>query len=91
MLDYSCDDLTGASLYGLCHVEDIHIIRKTHEDRKTNAVNSVFLIKTHTAFSFVSSQQGSSYEQLLQTDEQKRRLHMDASMCDINMQHKKLR
>jgi len=32
LLDYSCDDLTGASLYGLCHVEDVHIIRKTHED-----------------------------------------------------------
>ena len=35
LLDYTCDDLTGASLYGLCHVEDVHIIRKTHEDRKT--------------------------------------------------------
>ena len=34
LLDYSCEELTGSSLYRLCHVEDVHIIRKTHEDRE---------------------------------------------------------
>ena len=35
LLDYTADDLTGQSLYALCHGEDVHKMRKTHEDRKT--------------------------------------------------------
>ena len=34
LLDYTADDLTGQSLYALCHGEDVHKMRKTHEDRK---------------------------------------------------------
>ena len=44
LLDYSCDDLTGASLYGLCHVEDVHIIRKTHEDRKMMLIKYFYTV-----------------------------------------------
>jgi len=32
LLDYTADDLTGQSLYALCHGEDVHKMRKTHED-----------------------------------------------------------
>ncbi len=35
LLDYSAEDLTDLSMYGLCHGEDVHKIRKTHEDCKT--------------------------------------------------------
>ena len=38
-------------MYGLCHVEDVHIIRKTHEDRKIlyiktkkSSLNDIFLV-----------------------------------------------
>jgi len=32
LLDYTADDLTGQSLYALCHGEDVHKMKKTHED-----------------------------------------------------------
>eukprot|EP00095_Tigriopus_kingsejongensis_P004497 snap_masked-scaffold1746_size29152-processed-gene-0.3 protein:Tk04497 transcript:snap_masked-scaffold1746_size29152-processed-gene-0.3-mRNA-1 annotation:"protein trachealess" len=32
LLDYTCDDVVGLSMYALCHGEDVHKIRKTHED-----------------------------------------------------------
>lgn len=35
LLDYTAEDLTGVSLYFLCHGEDVHKIRKTHEDCKS--------------------------------------------------------
>ena len=38
LLDYTADDLTGQSLYALCHGEDVHKMRKTHEDRKHHFV-----------------------------------------------------
>ena len=34
MLDYSAEDLTGQSMYAVCHAEDVHKIRTTHIDRK---------------------------------------------------------
>ena len=34
LLDYTADDLTGQSLYALCHGEDVHKMKKTHEDCK---------------------------------------------------------
>ncbi len=34
LLDYNAEDITDVSLYSLCHGEDVHKIRKTHEDRK---------------------------------------------------------
>ena len=34
MLDYSAEDLTGRSLYTLCHGADAHLLRKAHVDRK---------------------------------------------------------
>ena len=36
LLDYTADDLTGQSLYALCHGEDVHKMKKTHEDCKLN-------------------------------------------------------
>lgn len=32
LLDYTADDLTGQSMYALCHGEDVHKMKKTHED-----------------------------------------------------------
>lgn len=34
LLDYTAEELTGQSLYSLCHGEDVHKLRRTHEDRK---------------------------------------------------------
>ena len=34
MLDYSAEELTGRSLYTLCHGADAHLLRKAHVDRK---------------------------------------------------------
>jgi hypothetical protein len=34
LLDYTSEELTGQSLYALCHGEDVHKLRRTHEDRK---------------------------------------------------------
>lgn len=34
LLDYSAEELTGQSMYALCHGEDVHNIRRTHEDCK---------------------------------------------------------
>ena len=34
MLDYSAEDLTGRSLYTLCHGADAYLLRKAHVDRK---------------------------------------------------------
>ena len=34
MLDYTADDLTGRSMYSLCHGSDVDKIRQTHTDRK---------------------------------------------------------
>jgi hypothetical protein len=38
MLDYTADDLTGRSMYSLCHASDIDKIRQTHTDRKYPAL-----------------------------------------------------
>ncbi len=35
-MDYTAEELTGCSLYALCHGEDVHKIRKTHEDCELN-------------------------------------------------------
>ncbi|XP_044581468.1 protein trachealess isoform X3 [Cotesia glomerata] len=32
LLDYTADELTGKSMYGLCHGEDAHRLRKSHVD-----------------------------------------------------------
>lgn len=32
LLDYTADEMTGQSLYNLVHGEDVHKMRKTHED-----------------------------------------------------------
>jgi len=34
LLDYTAEELTGQSLYALCHGEDVHKLRRTHEDCK---------------------------------------------------------
>ena len=34
MLDYSAEELTGRSLYTLCHGADAHLLRKAHVDRE---------------------------------------------------------
>lgn len=34
LLDYTAEELTGMSLYALCHGEDVHKLKSTHEDRK---------------------------------------------------------
>lgn len=43
LLDYSAEDLTDLSMYGLCHGEDVHKIRKTHEDCKTEKTHRILL------------------------------------------------
>jgi hypothetical protein len=35
MLDYTAEDLTGRSMYSLCHASDVDKIRQTHTDRKS--------------------------------------------------------
>jgi len=32
LLDYTADEMTGMSLYSLCHGEDVHKLKNTHED-----------------------------------------------------------
>ena len=34
LLDYTAEDMTGMSLYALCHGEDVHKLKSTHEDCK---------------------------------------------------------
>ena len=34
LLDYTAEEMTGMSLYALCHGEDVHKLKNTHEDRK---------------------------------------------------------
>ena len=34
LLDFAADDLTGRSLYALCHAGDVRLLRKSHTDRK---------------------------------------------------------
>ena len=34
LLDYSADDLTGKSMYSLCHAGDVDKIKQTHVDCK---------------------------------------------------------
>ena len=34
MLDYTAEELTGQSMYALCHGEDVHKLKNTHEDCK---------------------------------------------------------
>lgn len=34
LLDYTAEELTGMSLYALCHGEDVHKLKSTHEDCK---------------------------------------------------------
>lgn len=38
LLDYTADELTGKSLYALCHGEDAKRLRKSHYDRKYDSV-----------------------------------------------------
>lgn len=35
LLEFVAEDLTGRSLYTLCHVEDVRLLRKAHTDCKT--------------------------------------------------------
>ena len=43
LLDYTAEDMTGMSLYALCHGEDVHKLKSTHEDCKCteNPVKSI--------------------------------------------------
>ena len=34
LLDYSAEEMTGMSMYALCHGEDVHKLKSTHEDCK---------------------------------------------------------
>ena len=34
LLDYTAEELTGQSMYALCHGEDVHKLKNTHEDCK---------------------------------------------------------
>ena len=34
LLDYTAEEMTGMSLYALCHGEDVHKLKNTHEDCK---------------------------------------------------------
>ena len=34
LLDYSAEEMTGTSMYTLCHGEDVHKLKSTHEDCK---------------------------------------------------------
>lgn len=34
LLEFVAEDLTGRSLYTLCHVEDVRLLRKAHTDCK---------------------------------------------------------
>ena len=34
LLDYTAEEMTGMSLYALCHGEDVQKMKKTHEDCK---------------------------------------------------------
>ena len=33
-MDFAAEDLTGRSLYALCHAGDVRLLRKSHTDRK---------------------------------------------------------
>ena len=35
LLDYTAEELTGQSMYALCHGEDVHKLKNTHEDCKS--------------------------------------------------------
>lgn len=35
LLDFIAEDLSGRSLYTLCHAEDVRLLRKAHTDRKS--------------------------------------------------------
>ena len=34
LLDYSAEEMTGMSMYALCHGENVHKLKSTHEDCK---------------------------------------------------------
>ncbi|XP_059096323.1 protein trachealess-like isoform X1 [Tigriopus californicus] len=58
LLDYSCDDVVGLSLYALCHGEDVHKIRKMHEDllNKGQVMSNYFrLINKYGGYTWMQS------------------------------------
>ena len=65
LLDYTAEEMTGMSLYALCHGEDVHKLKNTHEDCKF----FTFFLKKQSYPSiktfFFSAKQGPSHEQLL--------------------------
>ena len=83
LLDYSADDLTGKSLYALCHGGDVDKIKQTHTDRKFIffCFWSVFL------YSLCSDQERSSDVNLYPIPEPTWRLHVDADVRHVGLQH----
>ena len=47
MLDYTSEDLTGRSLYTLCHGADAYLLRKAHVDREWMNMLTLFLLPRH--------------------------------------------
>ena len=94
LLDYTAEDMTGMSLYALCHGEDVHKLKSTHEDCKCTKKSSEIDFTKNWKFDFFfffSVEQRPSDEQLLSHLEQIRRILLDAIVRHFDLQHEKRR